>query len=735
MPIDIVTEIASQVGLRRQQVDGALRLLDEGCSPAFIARYRRETVGAVDERTLRAILDHRERLRELENRKLAVLGSIQDLGRLTPDVEATIRAATRLQALEDLHLAFQPPRNTAAAKAIERGLEPLADALLAADGTVPIEQLAANHIRHDHAVHATEDALSGAANILAERFSASPQVRQKVRDLVWSHGVLRCAKGALPESQVKEFRDYFAFSEQIGNLPPHRVLALNRGERKKALKVTAELDDDTLLEECRGMVIPDGHPFETFLERCLVDGLRRLVVPAVIREVRRELTERAEAHAIEVFANNVRGILMSPPVRGVRILAVDPGFRTGCKAAAIDADGRLLGETIVYPHEPQGRWDEAKATLCEVIRRLQVDLIAVGNGTGCHETEKLVSEIIADSDLEVRYTLVSEAGASAYAAGTLADEEFPKLDPALRATVCIARRLRDPLSEFVKVDPRVIGVGLYQHDIDQRRLKERLDAVVRLCVNHVGVDVNTAHVAMLDHVSGLTPALARSIVAHRETAGRFGSREDLQQVPGIDETVFRQCAGFLKVIGGDNLLDRTQIHPESYAVAEQLIRRFRCTPADLNGPDGLPGLRARLERLSLETLSEELAVGIPTLSHILLCLEHPDYDPRDANPPPLFKRQMMRLDDLGPGMWLKGSVRNVVDFGAFVDVGVEEDGLVHVSQFSRKYIKNPVGFLHVGQTIDVRVIAIDKERRRIALSMIPDETGNDPPASPPARPS
>lgn len=728
MQIDTANEIAVQLRLRPQQVRGAIEAMGEGDSLAFIAHYRKEQTGGLPEETLQRILECLDELSELEHRKEAVRRSIEELGLLTPDLQAGIEAATHLRVVEDLYLAFRPLRNTAAAKATERGLKPLAEAILEG-GAASLEDLAANYVHHERDVHTTEDALAGAAYIIAEGYSVNPRVRQRARDVLWSQGVLRCARGSVPDSQVKELRDYFNFSEPVKNLPPHRILAVNRGERKKALRVAIEVPQDILVAQCREGLIPPDHAFREFLERCLTDCLERLVVPAISREARQELTERSEQHAVDVFANNVRGILMTPPVGPTRVLAIDPGFRTGCKAAAIDAQGALLGETIVYPHEPQARWDEAKTSLLAVIRKYEIQVIAIGNGTGCHETEKLVSEIIAENDLDVQYALVSEAGASAYAAGTLAGEEFPNLDPALRATVSIGRRLQNPLSEFVKVDPRVIGVGLYQHDINQRRLKEHLDAVVRCCVNCVGVDVNTANVAVLENVAGLNAAVARNIIGFREQNGPLASREDLKKVPGIDEQVFRQCAGFLRIFGGTNPLDRTRIHPEQYAVAQVLIEMFGCTPNDLERPDGLPGLRAKLEGLSLEKLSKRLEVGIPTLSDILLSLEHPDYDPRAENPPPLFKRQMMRLEDLRPGMWLKGSVRNVVDFGAFVDVGVNEDGLVHVSQFSRKYIKNPVDFLHVGQTIDVRVIAIDKDRRRIALSMIPEDTPAEASAS------
>jgi uncharacterized protein len=729
MPIDIVNEIATRFRLRPEQVRGSLEQLDAGNSPVFVAHYRREATGGLDEEAIRRVAALRAELQALETRRVALVQAADEAGLLTADLAATLETCCQSQLIDDLALAVRPARNTAAAKAADRGLAPLADAILQSTSTTSPEALASDYIQHNREVHTAEGALTGAAHIIAERYSVRPELRQRVRDLFWSDGVLRCSRGTLPDDQVKEFRDYFAFKESLRDLPPHRVLAVNRGERKKALKAVIDLPQELLLSECAALVIPAEHPWRDFLMTCLKDALDRLVLPAINREVRHDLTTRAQEHAIDVFANNVRGILMTPPVPGKRVLALDPGFRTGCKAAALAADGSLLGETIVYPHEPQRRWNEAKVTLLAAIRQHAVELIAVGNGTGCHETEKLVSEIIADNALDVEYTLVSEAGASAYAAGALAAEEFPRLDPALRGTVSVGRRLQDPLSEFVKVDPRVIGVGLYQHDIDQRLLKERLDTVTQRCVNSVGVDVNRANVALLENVAGLTPALARAIIAYRHQHGPLRSREQLRSVPGIDDHIFRQCAGFLRVYGGDNPLDGTAIHPESYATATALLQRFGYSAADLLADGGPPGLRQKLEKQSLEQLSRELAVGIPTLSHLLHCLEHPRYDPRAENPPPIFKKQMIRFEDLTSGMWLKGAVRNVVDFGAFVDVGVNEDGLVHVSQFSRKYIKNPVDFIHVGQTVDVRVLSIDKDRRRIALSMIPEDT---PPAVSPS---
>ncbi len=714
------SEIAARLQLRETHVENVLRLTREHCCVEFIATYRKSATGGLDESAIRAVLEHRNDLAKLASCKEAALQDIRGRGTLTPEMERAILRAPDPRRLHDLIVAFNPRRDTAAATAVARGLAPLAKAIRTGNTAAGLDELGANYVHHDREVHTADDALAGASHIIAEQLGTMPRVRRKARDAAWSTGVLRCSPGAAPEEQVKEFRDYFSYSEPVRDVPPHRVLAINRGERKKGLKVVLDMPLDQLLSRCREFAAREEHPFADFLTGCLRDALQRLVLPSIVREVRCDLTQRAERHAIEVFGTNVCGMLMTPPVRGVRVLGIDPGFRTGCKTTVVDADGALQAETILYAHEPHRRWDEAKKTLLEAIRKHKVDVVAIGNGTGCHETEQLVAEVIAEYDLPTRYTLVTEAGAGAYAAGELAAEEFPDLEPALRATVSVARRLQDPLSEFTKVDPRVVGVGLYQYDVDPERLKEHLDAVVRMCVNRVGVDVNKAHVALLRNVAGLNAARAREILAHRRRNGPFRSREQLKEVPGLDSHAFRNCAGFLRIYDGENPLDRTGIHPESYAHAERLIEFFGGSPGDLTTARGVPGLRSQLEMVTLEDLANQTGIDVSTLSGILHCLEHPGYDPRERNAPPIFKRQMTRLEDLKPGTWLKGTVRNVVDFGAFVDVGLKEDGLVHVSQFSNKYVKNPTDFLHVGQTVDVRVISTDPARRRIALSMIRD---------------
>ncbi len=718
MSEETIATIAALGHFNLEHVRAATEMIDQGFTIAFIARYRKEKTGNMGHGGLLRLLRLRQQVNQLQMRKAAVIESIREQDKLTPDLESQIQHAGQMRVLEDLYLPFKPARRTAGTIAVERGLQPLADAIMNGDQPLPLNQMAAGYIRHDQELHTTSDVLNGALMIVSECYGAHPLIRQRVRDLVWGEGVLTCSRGAVPEEHVKEFRDYFNFSEAIRQLPPHRVLAVNRGERKKALKVSVHVTQDILMEECRTLLVPQDHPYEDFLLQAIDDSLNRLVIPAISREVRKELTEAAECHAMDVFASNLTGMLMTPPVADARVLAIDPGFRTGCKVAALDEQGKLLAETIVYPHEPQCRWQDSKDTLRDLILKHKIELIAIGNGTGCHETEKLLTEAIAENDLHAKYTMVSEAGASVYAACPLAEEEFPKLDPALRAAVSIGRRLQNPLGEFVKVDPRCIGVGLYQHDVDQEMLRARLEEVVTNCVNSVDADANTAEASLLARISGLNPDMAKAIVASRLKDGPFRSRQDLCRIPEMDEFTFTMCAGFLRISGSENPLARTRVHPENYQVAETALDMLGYSLEDVANAEGLPGLRQKLEKVSLEEMAKSLGVGIPTLSDILFSLEHLDYDVRLQSPQPIFKSRMLVLEDLKPGMWLKGTVRNVVDFGAFVDIGVKEDGLVHVSQLSSKYIKNPTDFVHVGQTVDVRIVTIDRDRRRIALSMI-----------------
>jgi len=679
-------------------------------------------------------------------------------------LDKAIDEAEDAETIEDLIRPFRPRRRTAGLVAMERGLGPLAEyawsgppairSLLRPDPYGPVGEgpdlavKAAEFVSAAREVRSPEEALAGASHILADRVAEDGRVRRAVRALLWEKGVLRCHASKDGGKAAAEFRAYFQFREAINRLPPHRVLAINRGERSKAIKVTIEVPPEAVKEKVFPLVAPPAHRFREFLESVAADALGRLVLPAVDREVRRQLTDRAESHAIDVFVANLRSLLMTRPIRGKRVLAIQPGFRTGCKMAALDADGALLGETIIYPMEPQKKWDEGKAVLLSEIQRHGCELVAIGNGTGCREVEQLVSETIEQSGLDLQYAIVSEAGAAVYADSDLARQEFANLDAAIRATISIGRRIQDPLAELVKIDPRAIGVGLYQHDVNQGRLKAALEETMQSCVAAVGADAGTASPAMLRYIPGLGAAEVESLCVRR-TESPLAGRDDLKGLPGWDDRTFQTAAGFLRV-RGSSPLDATRVHPESYGAAERLLAHIGHTAADLESaesslrsrsgcsrssqPAGCFGgrrrvggvgsaatVRQRLTGIALEPLAAELQIPLPDLVDLVGALQNPDHDPRRQHHGPVLRRKIRRIEDLAPGMWVKGTVRNVVDFGAFVDIGLKEDGLVHISQFSRRYVRNPLKFLHVGDVVDVRIVSIEADKHRIALTLIPEE--------------
>lgn len=730
--------LAQRLALRREQVQAASKLLDDGLPPIFIAHYRKVATGGLDEAPVRRLAAAREALGALEALRRRARGEAERAGSLSDDLARTIDEATGAEVLEDILQTFKPGRRTAASVAEERGLAPLAQYARNGPADGPdLPEKGAEFVNHEKEVHTSEDALAGAAHILAERISKDHRVRQAVRRLARGKGVLRSRKAKQAGKSSAEFRGYFNFSEPVAHLPPHRILAINRGERQKALKVSIDVPRDAILQEVVPMVVPaplgvppEGvplkgtlkgteHRFAAFLNGAVTDALDRLVLPAIDRETRHRLTERAEEHAIEVFAANLRSLLMTPPLRGTRVMTIHPGFRSGCKVAVLDADGSLLAETIIYPHEPKKKRLEGKTALVTILRDHQVRTIAIGNGTGCRDTEELVSEIIEEHRLDAEYAIVNEAGAGVYADSPMAKEEFPNLDAAIRVTVSIGRRLQDPLAELVKIDPRAVGVGLYQHDVDQEKLRRTLEETVESCVCAVGADANTASPAMLRYVPGLGDLQIQSLCARRAEAP-LASRDELRTLPGWDDRTFQLAAGFLRV-RGVNPLGATRIHPESYPAAERLLERFGHRPEDLKSPDSARKLERDLTGVSLEPLAGELEMPLLDLVDLVGALQRPDFDLRSKHPRPIFRRKIRRIEDLTPGMWVKGTVRNVVDFGAFVDIGLKEDGLIHISQFSRRYVRNPMKFLHVGDVVDARVVTIDAERHRIALTLIPEE--------------
>jgi uncharacterized protein len=720
MPIDFAQTIAGELAVRPAQVARSIELFDDDNTVPFVARYRKEVTGGLDEEQLRIILERLTYLRNLEARKAVVLKSIEEQGKLTDELRARIEAATTLQEVEDLYLPYKPKRRTRATIARERGLEPLAQTILAQELTKgDLAEIAAPFLTEE--VPTVEDAYAGARDIIAETVAEDADVRAGVRER--TRGEAWLAIGVADESKDERgvYQMYYDYREKLSAIPPHRLLAINRGEREDILKVKLEGPDEENVKRIQARMVSNPRSiFAGQIREAVADGYERLLAPSIERELRGDLTDTSDEHAIETFAANLRQLLLQPPVRGKTVIGIDPGFRTGCKVALVDPTGKFLGGTTIYPHEPQKRWAEAKATLVKLAVEGGAGVLAIGNGTASRETEALAAEVIVEAksqignQKELAYVMVSEAGASVYSASDLARKEFPDLDVSMRGAISIARRLQDPLAELVKIDPKSIGVGLYQHDVDQKRLAGALDGVVESAVNHVGVDVNTASPALLSYVAGVSRKVADAIVKHREEHGPFRRREDLRKVKGLGDKTYQQAVGFLKIPGGDRPLDNTFIHPESYPAVERLFEYL-----DVRGDEKtLPGRIESLRREgSLADLADLLEVGEPTLADILESLAKPGRDPRDELPPPLLRQDVLKMEDLKEGMILKGTVRNVVDFGAFVDIGVKQDGLVHVSQMANRYVKNPFEVVSVGDVVTVKVVKVDMERGRIGLSM------------------
>jgi uncharacterized protein len=726
--LTLISAIAHELSLRSQQVFNTVDLLDQGNTVPFIARYRKEATAGLDEEQIRQVQARLSYLRNLAARKETVLRTIEEQGKLTPELKAAITGATTLQEVEDLYLPFKPKRRTRAMIAREKGLQPLADLLLAQELTSgTLEEQASPFLSEE--VPTIDDALGGARDIVAEIVAEDADVRGTLRRLVLERGMISVSLADETSDPENKYPLYHDFQEPLRQVPPHRLLAVNRGEQDEALRVRVEISDDEALYHLQACYVRNPESISwPQVQEALEDSYERLLRPSIEREIRRQLTERAQEHSIKVFATNLRHLLLQPPQRGARILGIDPGYRTGCKVAVIDETGKLLEDATIYPHEPQRQWDEALYTLSRLVAAHGVQVVAIGNGTASRETEKLVAELIS-TGVDLSYAIVSEAGASVYSASRLAREEFPDLDVSMRGAVSIARRLQDPLAELVKIDPRSIGVGLYQHDVDQKALGEALDAVVESVVNYVGVDVNTASVALLQHIAGLNARAARALVERREEQGAFVSRDELLQVQGLGPKSFQQAAGFLRIPKASNPLDRTAIHPESYRVVEHLftLMGLRGDEADL-----AEQVRDFRSESRLEDLAAVLDVGPLTLADILDDLVRPGRDPRDDLAGPVLRRDVLSIDDLREGMVLTGTVRNVVDFGAFVDIGVKQDGLVHVSEMADKYVRDPYAVVSVGDIVKVRVINVDRERGRIGLSLKTAPTESQSPQHPQA---
>jgi len=710
--------VAGELGLPEKSVENTVKLLDDGNTVPFIARYRKEMTGELDETQIRRIEEQVGYYRNLEQRKEEVIRLIDEQGKLTEEIKEQINQALKLSEVEDIYRPFRPKRKTRGSIARERGLEPLAGYLLSfpAEGSPEVE--AAKYLSED--VPSVEEALQGAMDIIAEDIADDPKVRGWVRDYTRKNGYL-VTKAKDPDKD-SVYRMYYDFKEPVAKVPSHRVLAINRGEREEFLQVSVDVETEPVISWLNRNYAKEEAVTTDLVKKALADAYKRLIAPAVERDLRGELTEMAHEQAIKVFSKNLRNLLLQPPVRGKMVMGVDPAYRTGCKWAVVDQTGKLLEVGVVYPTPPQQKIEEAEQEFTRVIKQYKIDVIAIGNGTASRETELFVAGLIHKlnkTGLNLAYVIVSEAGASVYSASKLAIKEFPDLDVSQRSAVSIARRLQDPLAELVKIEPKAIGVGQYQHDIPAKQLNESLAKVVESAVNYVGVDLNTASAPLLSYVSGINATVAENIVHYREENGAFRIRNQLTDVPRLGPKAFEQCAGFLRINDGDNLLDSTPIHPESYELTYQLLDLLGVSLDEV----GTDALRSKLSGLDVEKTAEKLGAGVPTLRDIIEALLRPGRDPRDDLPQPVFRTDVLSIEDLKPGMQLKGVVRNVVDFGAFVDIGVKNDGLVHISELSEKYIRNPLDVVAVGDVVTVRVLSVDVEKGRIALSMkgIPQE--------------
>lgn len=711
--MDIIKKLQEEFELKPFQVENTVKLIDEGNTIPFIARYRKEATGSLDDVTLRNFYERLNYLCNLADKKEQVTRSIEEQGKLTDELVKQIEKAETITELEDIYRPFRPKRRTRATIAMEKGLEPFAKILWEQDSKLSPEEIAKDYINPEKEVHTIEDALQGAMDILAEWISDEANYRKYIRRETFSKGLLVTkAKDGDLESVYEMYYDY---SEAIRSIPGHRILAINRGEKEKALSVKIEAPIERIEAFLEKQVINnDKSPFADLLKAVIEDSYKRLIAPAIEREIRNELTEKAETRALAVFKSNLSQLLMQPPIKNKVVMGWDPAFRTGCKIAVVDETGKVLDTTVVYPTPPQNKVKEAKEVLKELIKKYNIDIIAIGNGTASRESEMIVSELIKEIDKEVHYIIVNEAGASVYSASPLGSEEFPQYDVGIRSAASIARRLQDPLAELVKIDPKSIGVGQYQHDMNQKRLEEALNGVVEDCVNRVGVDLNTASVSLLQYVAGIRNTVAKNIVEYRETNGKFTTRKQLLEVKKLGPKVFEQCAGFLRIPESDNGLDRTGVHPESYKAAKALLKYLGYTEKDIL-ESKIKNIREQIEDINI--LAEELEIGVPTLEDIIKELEKPGRDPREDMPKPILRSDVLELEDLKPGMVLMGTVRNITDFGAFVDIGVHQDGLVHISEMSDRFIKHPLEAVSVGDIIKVSVLSVDINKKRIALTM------------------
>ena len=716
--MDIIKAIASELNVRNGQVEAAVKLIDEGCTIPFISRYRKEATGALNDEQLRNLDERLKYLRNLEDKKAQVIESIEEQGLLTDELKAQIEKAKTMVAVEDLYRPYRPKRRTRATIAKEKGLEPLANVIMLQMTKEPLIKAAEVYVSGDKGVNTPEEAIAGAMDIIAESISDNADYRTRIREITFKEGILSSTAKDADAKTVYEM--YYNFTEPVAKMAGHRILAVNRGENEKILTVKIEAPEDKILSYLeKQIIVRDNINTVQALKDCIRDSYERLIAPSIEREIRNQLTETAEDGAIKVFGKNLEQLLLQPPISGHVVLGWDPAFRTGCKLAVVDPTGKVLATKVIYPTEPHNKVAESKAEVKKLIDKYHVNLISCGNGTASRESEKIISDMIHEMNLPVDYVITNEAGASVYSASKLATEEFPDFDVAQRSAVSIARRVQDPLAELVKIDPKSIGVGQYQHDMNQKKLENTLTGVVEDSVNKVGVDLNTASASLLEYISGISKAVAKNIVEYRETNGRFTNRKQLLKVAKLGPKAFEQCAGFMRISGGDNPLDATSVHPESYEAATKLLALLGYDINSITSGE-LIGLKSKVKDFA--KMADELGIGTMTLEDIVKELEKPGRDPRDEMPKPILRKDVLDMKDLTPGMILKGTVRNVIDFGAFVDIGVHQDGLVHISQMSStKRVEHPLDVVSVGDIVDVRVIDVDIPKARISLSMILDE--------------
>ncbi len=722
----IITRIAEEIGVKATQVENAVNLIDEGNTIPFIARYRKEVTGGLTDEQLRVLGDRLSYLRNLEQRKEEVIKSIDEQGKLTDELLQAIAAAQTLADVEDIYRPYKQKKKTRATVAKAKGLEPLAIIIMEQTETRPIKEIAKEYINidslseedkknKDKVVANEDEAIQGALDIIAENISDNADYRKKIKKICYREGTITTT--AAKPDEKSNYEMYYDYSELVFRIPSHRILAINRGEKEEFLKVKLEKKEEKILYYIERDVIKGETQFTGMLKDTILDSFKRLIEPSIDREIRSDLTEKAEEKAIKVFGKNAKQLLLGAPIKGKTVMGFDPAYRTGCKIAVIDETGKVLDYTTVYPTEPQNDTEGAKKELLKLINKDEIDMIAIGNGTASRESEMFVADMIKDAGREVQYVIVSEAGASVYSASKLATEEYPDINVSIRGAISIARRLQDPLAELVKIDPKAIGVGQYQHDVNQKRLSESLTGVVEDAVNKVGVDVNTATPSLLSYVSGINSGIAKNIVKYRDENGKLKNRKQLLKVPKLGKVTFEQCAGFLRIIDGDNPLEITAVHPESYEATEKLLDKIGFKKEDLRNKEKINSLREHLKSINVKEMAEELQIGEMTLSDIIEELSKPGRDPRDEMPKPVLRQDVLKFEDLKEGMVLTGTVRNVIDFGCFVDIGVKYDGLVHISEMSEKYIKNPSEVVSVGDVVKVKVIKIDSERHKVGLSM------------------